>query len=117
MKKSRNKKNTIQPPNLMMAVLQHLLLRRISTLLLVICTLISAFSLVLLTHEKRQSFAELEKLQIERDQLDIRDRELKLEQRMLAEHARLEDVAKEELDMKTLDLKSERILKRIKNSD
>lgn len=115
--KSRNKKNTIKPPNLLVAILRHLLLKRLGVMLLVTTTLASAFFLVLLTHEKRQLFAELEQSNIERDLLDDEWRNLRTEQRHLGEHSRLQVEAEKNLDMKILDLKSERIIKRVKDSD
>ena len=117
MTKSRNKKNVIKPPHLLVAVLRHLLLRRVGTMLLVTTTLVSAFFLVQLTHEKRQLFAEMEQLNKQRDELDDEWRQLRLEQRHLADPFRLQEEAEENLDMKILDIKSERIIKRVKDSE
>ena len=117
MTKSRNKKNAIEPPHLLVAVVRHLFMKRFGVMLLVTTTLASAFFLVLLTHEKRQLFAELEQLNKERDQLDDEWRQLRVEQRHLADPFRLQVEAEEHLDMKILDLKSERIIKRVKDSD
>jgi cell division protein FtsL len=98
-------------------VLKHLFTGNFWTLMLATLTLSSAFGLVVLTHEQRQAYAELEQLNIDRDALDVEERELTLEQRTLAEHSRLEEIAKQDLGMKTLDLRSERIVKQVKESD
>ena len=117
MSKANNKKQVIKPPNLLFALVEHVFIKRVGMFLLVTLTLISAFSLILVAHEKRQLFAQLEELNKERDQLDIEYRQLRLEQRHLAEPTRLQKIATEELDMKTLDLKSERIIKQVKDSE
>lgn len=86
------------------------------TIVLATATLVSAFYLVVQTHEQRQLYAELEQLNKQRDDLDVELRELRLEIQMLAEHSRLENEA-EDLGMKKLDLKSEKIVKPVKDSD
>jgi len=117
MPKTRNKKNAIEPPALIGALFNQLFVQRVGLFVLLVLTMASAFSLVLVTHEKRQLLAEQEQLNKEADALDIERRNLTTEQRMLGEHTRLEDVATEKLGMKTLDLKSERIIKRVKESE
>ena len=117
MTKSRNKKNVITPPHLLVAVARHLFLKRVGTMLLVTTTLASAFFLVLMTHEQRQLFAEMEQLTKQRDELDDEWRQLRLEQRHLADPFRLQGEAEQHLDMKVLDIKSERIIKRVKDSE
>ncbi len=75
------------------------------------------FTLIIMSHEQRRLYAELEKLQQQRDELDIEWRRLRLEQRVLAEHSRLEKLARTKLDMKALDLKSERIVRQVNGGE
>lgn len=117
MAKARNKKNAIEPPALLGALVKQLFVQRLGTFLLLMVTLVSAFSLVLLTHEKRQLLAEMEQLTQERDELDVEQLKLKTEQRTLGEQTRIEQVAKDNLGMKTLELKSERIIKRVQDDE
>ena len=117
MAKTRNKNNAIEPPSLVEGLLKQLLVQRVGLFLLMLLTLVSAFSLVLLSHENRQLLAELEQQNKGRDELDIEYRKLTTEQRTLGEQTRIEAVAKENLGMKTLELKSERIIKRVEDSD
>ena len=117
MAKAHNKKNVIEPPALVSAMVKQLFVQRLGTFLLLIVTIVSAFSLVLLTHEKRQLLAEMEHLTQERDELDVEQIKLKTEQRTLAEQTRIEQIAKDNLGMKTLELKSERIIKRVRDDE
>lgn len=117
MNKANKRSKQFQPPVLVLALVRHLFGARIWTFTLACLTILSAFVLVVLNHEQRQSYAVLEQLNNERDDLDVEWRQLRLEQRFLAEHSRLEKVAIEELGMKTLDLKSERIVKQVKDSE
>ena len=117
MTKAKNKKLVVKPPNLLVALIRQLLFQRLGVFALITVTLLSAFSLVLVAHEKRQLFAQLNELNKERDQLDIEFRELRLEQRIQADPTRLQEIATTQLQMKTLDLKTERIIKRINDSE
>ena len=57
----------------------------------------SAMALVYTKHESRKLFVELESLTQERDQLNIEWGQLQIEQSTWATHARIEQVAKDEL--------------------
>ena len=111
MSKAIRNKN-IKPPMLLTAVLKDLFKTHMPTLLLASVTLVSAFALIVLSHNQRNLYAELENLHTERNELDIDKQNLTMEQRMLAEHARLE-VAAEQLGLKNLDVKSERIIRKV----
>ena len=64
----------------------------------VVCVL-SAIALVYAKHESRNLFVELELLTTERDELNIEWGQLQIEQSTWATHARIEQVALEELSL------------------
>ena len=111
-------KQKLKPPGAMKAVIAGLFHQgQLSSLLLTAAILISAFTLIIMSHEQRQLFAELENLQQQRDELDVEWRRLRLEQRVMAEHSRLEEIARKKLGMKNLDLKSERIVRQVSDGE
>lgn len=64
----------------------------------VVCVL-SALALVYTKHESRRLFVELEQLTHERDELNIEWGQLQIEQSTWAQHARIEQVATEDLSL------------------
>jgi len=62
----------------------------------VVCVM-SAIALVYTKHESRKSFVELEGLTHERDNLNIEWGQLQIEQSTWAQHARIEQVATDDL--------------------
>ncbi len=114
MSKVRHK---LKPPGAMKAVIVGLFKGHLGSFLLMMSILASAFTLIITSHEQRRLYAELETLQQQRDELDVEWRRLRLEQRVMAEHSRLEELARIKLGMKTLDLKSERIVRQVNGSD
>ncbi len=110
-------KQKLKPPGAMKAVISGLFRGQLSTLILTVCILASAFTLIVASHEQRQLFAELEKSQKQRDELDVEWRRLRLEQRVMAEYSRLENLAHKKLGMKNLDLKSERIVRQVDDGE
>lgn len=64
----------------------------------VVCVL-SGMALVYTKHESRKLFVELEQLTQERDELNIEWGQLQIEQSTWAQHARIEQVATEELSL------------------
>ena len=64
----------------------------------VVCV-ISAIALVYTKHESRKLFVELEQLTTERDELNIEWGQLQIEQSTWAQHARIEQVATEDLSL------------------
>ena len=64
----------------------------------VVCVL-SAITLVYTKHESRKLFIELEGLSHERDDLNIEWGQLKIEQSTWAQHARIEQVATDDLSL------------------
>ena len=63
-----------------------------------VCVL-SATALVYTKHESRKLFVELERLTHERDELNIEWGQLQIEQSTWATHARIEQVAKDDLSL------------------
>jgi cell division protein FtsL len=64
----------------------------------IVCVL-SALALVYTKHESRKLFVELEQLTHERDDLNIEWGQLQIEQSTWAQHARIEQVATEDLSL------------------
>ena len=64
----------------------------------VVCV-VSAMALVYTKHESRKLFVELEQLTNERDELNIEWGQLQIEQSTWATHARIEQVATDELKL------------------
>ena len=74
--------------------------KRQPLLLVVVFALVcvtSALALVYTKHESRKLFVELEALTLERDQLNIEWGQLQIEQSTWATHARIEQVASDDL--------------------
>ena len=67
--------------------------------ILVLSIIASAMTTIVVTNETRLLTITLNKLQDERDKLDIEWRHLLLEQNALAEHSRVSDIAKSKLQM------------------
>ncbi|KJG12653.1 cell division protein FtsL [Photobacterium iliopiscarium] len=68
-------------------------------LILAFTILISALSVVYVTHESRQLIAKQEKLLMQRETYDVEWRNQILEENSLAEHSRIERLAETELKM------------------
>ena len=64
----------------------------------VVCVL-GAIALVYTKHESRKLFVELEQLTQERDELNIEWGQLQIEQSTWAQHARIEQVASDDLSL------------------
>ena len=64
----------------------------------IVCVL-SAIALVYTKHESRKLFVELETLTHQRDELNIEWGQLQIEQSTWAQHARIEQVASEDLSL------------------
>ena len=68
-------------------------------LILAFAILLSALSVVYVTHESRQLIAQQEKLLMQRENYDVEWRNQILEENSLAEHSRIERLAETELKM------------------
>lgn len=69
------------------------------TMIFAVVCVVSAMALVYTKHESRKLFVELEQLTTERDELNIEWGQLQIEQSTWATHARIEQVALEELSL------------------
>lgn len=69
------------------------------TVLLTALLVLSALSLVNAQYHARELFIELERVQSQQRQLDIAWAQLQLEQSTLGKHARIESVARQEVNM------------------
>ena len=69
------------------------------TMVFAVVCVMSAIALVYTKHESRKLFVELEQLTTERDELNIEWGQLQIEQSTWATHARIEQVATEELSL------------------
>jgi cell division protein FtsL len=68
-------------------------------LLLLVCCVLSALAVVQMAHLNRQLTIQQDLNYQQRDQLDTEWRNLLLEQRALAEHSRVEEIARRQLNM------------------
>ena len=84
--------------------------RHLLTYIVLVLVVMSAFSVIYLTHLNRQSTSGLEVLLTERDELDIEWRNLLLEQNSLAEHSAIESKAEKLLKMRRPTVKTEVII-------
>jgi len=69
------------------------------TMVFAVACVMSAIALIYSKHESRKLFVELEQLTTERDELNIEWGQLQIEQSTWATHARIEQVATEELSL------------------
>lgn len=68
-------------------------------LLLACATVVSALAVVYAKYQSRTLFAELQRLNRERDAMDVEWGQLQLEQSTWSDHARIEEVARSRLGM------------------
>jgi cell division protein FtsL len=71
--------------------------------LLVFATLVSAIAVVFARHEARRLFVDLQQLNAERDRLNIEWGRLQIEHSTLANPGRIEQIARERLQMREPD--------------
>lgn len=71
---------------------------------------VSAMGVVFMTHHTREAVTEKDQALVERERLDNEWRNLLLEETALAEHSRVQTVAKEELEMKRPDSDKEVVI-------
>ncbi len=79
--------------------------------LLILAVLSSAVSVIYIKHQSRKTFVELQDLQKHRDDMDVNWGRLQLEQGTWATHGRVEEIARNKLDMVTPNAKSVVIVK------
>lgn len=79
-------------------------------LIMLILIFTSAMGVVFTTHHTRQAITQKDQALEERDHLDNEWRNLILEETALAEHSRVQEMAKNELDMKRPDADKEVVI-------
>lgn len=79
---------------------RHVMSSRLNSIL-VLVLLVCALSIVASNHRARKLFVELEREQTRMKALDVEWGQLQLEQSTWANHARIEKIAREKLQMKT----------------
>jgi len=82
-----------------MKVLSFFKLKFILIVLLTSALFVSAVQIVLMRHKNRMLFIELQKIQPQRDVLDVSYGQLQLKKSVLIQHNRIETIAHQELDM------------------
>ena len=84
---------------------------RVTIVLLLAASVMSAIAVVRARHLNRTAFVELQQLQAQRDALDVEWGKLQLEQSAWATHGRIEQLAREELGMEMVRADSVLVLK------
>ncbi|WGW00814.1 cell division protein FtsL [Vibrio sp. YMD68] len=97
-------------PNLAKLIVTDLLGVGRLPLLMLILIFISAMGVVFITHHSRQSISDKNTMLIYREQLANEWRNLILEETALAEHSRVQTMAKQELEMRRPDADKEVII-------
>lgn len=97
-------------PNLAKLIALDLLSVGRVALIFLLMIFASAMGVVFTTHHTRQAITEKDQALVERERLDNEWRNLLLEETALAEHSRVQAVAKQELEMKRPDSDKEVII-------
>jgi len=97
-------------PNLAKVIALDLLSVGRVPLILLVLIFSSAMGVVFITHHTRQAITEKDQALVERERLDNEWRNLLIEETALAEHSRVQAVAKKELEMKRPDSDKEVII-------
>ncbi|MEL7292349.1 MAG: cell division protein FtsL [Pseudomonadota bacterium] len=97
-------------PNLAKLIALDLLGAGRVPLIMLVLIFASAMGVVFTTHHTRQAVTEKDQALVERERLDNEWRNLLLEETALAEHSRVQDIAKGELEMKRPDSDKEVII-------
>ncbi len=96
--------------NLAKLIVVHLLTVGRMPLLVLILIFASAMGVVFTTHHTRQAITEKDQALQERERLDNEWRNLLIEETALAEHSRVQEIAKDELQMKRPDSDKEVVI-------
>ncbi|MFY8273933.1 cell division protein FtsL [Pseudoalteromonas sp. SSDWG2] len=94
-----SQQQTRRHPNLFVEIIRGLFDHKI-TLGLLFSILVTAFAIVQVTHLSRAKLIAQDKLLQERDELDLNWRYLLVEEEFYSQHARIEQIATEQLNMK-----------------
>lgn len=80
--------------------------------LLLLLLLVTAAAVIYTRHASRAAFIDLQRLELERDELNAEWSRLQLEQATLADTGRIEQRAREQLEMKDIEVKDTVVLSR-----
>ncbi|CAM4184110.1 cell division protein FtsL [Pseudoalteromonas ostreae] len=96
-------------PNLFLEIIKGLGTNKLTSALLVVI-FVSSLSVVQVTHFARQELIEQDQLLQERDELDLEWRYLLVEEEFYSQHARIEEIAIEQLQMKRSTSQDEQVI-------
>lgn len=97
-------------PNLAKLIALDLLTVGRVPLILLALIFSSAMGVVFITHHSRQAISEKDQALVERERLDSEWRNLIIEETALAEHSRVQSLAKQDLEMKRPDSDEEVVI-------
>ncbi|MCQ8879976.1 cell division protein FtsL [Pseudoalteromonas shioyasakiensis] len=96
-------------PNLFLEIIKGLGANKLTSALLVVI-FASSLSVVQVTHLARQELIEQDQLLQERDELDLEWRYLLVEEEFYSQHARIEEIATMQLEMKRPTSQDEQVI-------
>jgi cell division protein FtsL len=99
----------LRQPNLFREIIKGLFEHKFVAFLLVLI-FISSLSVVQVTHLTRQQLIQQDKLLQQRDELDLAWRYMVVEEQFYSQHARIEEVAVSQLNMKRPTSKDEQVV-------
>ncbi|BBN80346.1 cell division protein FtsL [Pseudoalteromonas sp. A25] len=102
-------KNTDRQPKLFLEIIQGLLANKLTVFLLLLI-FATALAVVQVTHLTRQQLIAQDELLQQRDELDLEWRYLLVEEEFYSQHARIEEIAKTQLNMKRPTSKDEQVV-------
>lgn len=104
-----SKKASYRQPNLFLEIIKGLGANKI-TLTLLVVIFASSLSVVQVTHLSRAQLIEQDSLLQERDELDLEWRYFLVEEEFYSQHARIEEVATSQLEMKRPTSQDEQVI-------
>ncbi|NOU51840.1 cell division protein FtsL [Pseudoalteromonas sp. JBTF-M23] len=102
-------KNIDRQPKLFVEIMQGLFANKFTAFLLLLI-FITALAVVQVTHLTRQQLIAQDELLQQRDELDLEWRYLLVEEEFYSQHARIEEIAKTQLNMKRPTSKDEQVV-------
>ncbi|TQV75275.1 cell division protein FtsL [Aliikangiella marina] len=110
MKNNKQKKSVEQPPSLLMAIVNDLLIRHWLVSGLALLLVISSMQLAKTSHQARKLTAEFQKLRKTEQDQQVAFESLRLELTTLSEADRISSLAKKELGMVEVTTKNEKVI-------
>ncbi|CAH9063501.1 Cell division protein FtsL [Pseudoalteromonas holothuriae] len=102
-------KNTDRQPKLFVEIIQGLFAHKF-TLFLLLSIFVTALAVVQVTHLTREQLIAQDELLQQRDELDLQWRYLLVEEEFYSQHARIEEIAKTQLNMQRPTSKDEQVM-------